>query len=86
MPDIANSSIRWRENSYYELDEGYKSARKHNPDFPPERPPTSFAINATTWRELGVAAHLFDSVGVTFNIFPSNIFIEKDVALVCCNT
>ena len=48
---------------------------KHNPDFSPERPPVSFAINATTWRELGAAAHLFDNVGVTFDIFPCNIFI-----------
>jgi hypothetical protein len=29
---------------YYDLDEGYESARKHNPDFPPERPPVSFDI------------------------------------------
>jgi hypothetical protein len=71
---------------FYDLDEGYESARKHNPDFPPERPPVSFPINAKTWRELGAATRLFDNVGVTFDIFPCNVFIEKDVALVCCET
>jgi hypothetical protein len=71
---------------YYDLDEGYESARRHNPDFAPERPPVSFAINATTWRELGAATRLFDNIGVTFDIFPCNVFIENDVALVCCET
>ena len=72
--------------SYYSLDEGYESARKCNPDFPPERPPVSFDINAMTWRELGAATHLFDNVGVTFDIFPCKIFIENDIALVCRET
>jgi len=71
---------------YYDLDESYESARKHNPDFPPERPPVSFKINAITWRELGAATRFFENVGVTFDIFPCNIFIKNDIALVCCET
>lgn len=71
---------------YYDLNAVYESARKHNPDFPPERPSVSFEINATTWRELGAATRLFDNVGVTFDIFPCKIFIENDIALVCRET
>jgi hypothetical protein len=73
-------------DSYYDLDERYQDTRRTDPNAPTERPPTSFTINATTWRELGAATRLFDHIATDYDIFPMNVFIEKDVALVCCDT
>ncbi len=70
----------------YDLAERYERTRAYEPSLPSETPTTSFEIHARTWRELGPPTELFENVPGDFDIYPSGVLIEGDVALVICDT
>ena len=74
----------------YDLDDRYQRTLTHVGDsphyYPATTPPTSFAINATTWRELAAATPFLVDIPGYFDIFPTDIYLEDGVALVCCDT
>ncbi len=72
--------------SSYCLEERYQRTRSTQSHLPRETPVTSFMIQALTWKDLGAATFSFEDVACNFDIYPSGILIEGNVALVICDT
>lgn len=70
----------------YDLEERWQATRRLDPSAPTTRPQTSFVIDARTWRDLADATRLFVDVAVNFDLYPTSVLVEDNVAIVCCDT